>query len=199
MEDLFADGRLGRLRGYGRDGFPDGSWVRDASELRTVPGRAVDLVTLDTYRDFELDFEWRVAPGGNSGVIYRVVESAEPAWTTGPEYQILDDDLHRDGANPLTSAGALYDLLAPAPGKRLSPVGDWNAGRVVVRDGIVEHWLNGAVVVRYEWAGEEVRRLIAASKFRDLAGFMSASEGRLVLQHHGEEAAFREVRVRRLG
>ena len=125
--------------------------------------------------------------------MYRVVETAEPAWTTGPEYQILDDALHPDGRDPTTSAAALYDLIAPATNKRLEPVGSFNRGRIVVRDGRVEHWLNGERVVSYDWDDPTVRDLVAASKFADLDGFMAAESGQVAFQHHGEEAAFREA------
>ena len=151
------------------------------------------MITPGTFGDFELEFEWRVAPGGNSGVMYRVVETAEPAWTTGPEYQVLDDALHPDGRDSTTSAAALYDLIAPATNKRLEPVGSFNRGRIVVRDGRVEHWLNGERVVSYNWDGSAVRELVAASKFAGLEGFMAAESGHVVFQHHGEEAAFRDI------
>jgi hypothetical protein len=101
---LFDGVHTDPLRGYGMDGFPADRWVVEGGELRTVPGSGIDLVTRDTYGDFELEFEWRVASGGNSGVMYRVVETAEPAWTTGPEYQVLDDELHPDGRTPTTSS-----------------------------------------------------------------------------------------------
>ena len=168
---LFDGTATDALRGYGMDGFPADRWVVEDGELRTVPGSGIDLVTHDTFGDFELEFEWRVAPGGNSGVMYRVVETAEPAWTTGPEYQVLDDALHPDGREPTTSAAALYDLIAPEPNKRLEPVGSFNRGRIVVQDGRVEHWLNGELVVTYDWDDPAVRDLVAASKFASLDGF----------------------------
>ena len=143
----------GRSLGRRRRRAPHGARLRDR------------LITRDTFGDFELEFEWRVAPGGNSGVIYRVVETAEPAWTTGPEYQVLDDEQHPDGRDPTTSAAALYDLIAPATNKRLEPVGSFNVGRIVVRDGRVEHWLNGELVVTFGWNDPAVRDLVAASKF----------------------------------
>ena len=174
------------------------SWVVEDGELHAVPGAGVDLITRETFGDFELEFEWRVSPGGNSGVIYRVVENDAPSWTTGPEYQVLDDAGHPDGQDPRTAAAALYGLIAPNGDKRLEPVGTFNAGRIVVDDGHVEHWINGSRVVEYEWDGADVRSLIAASKFRDLPGFMSADAGGVVLQHHGEEAWFRNIRIRRL-
>lgn len=195
---LFDGAEVAGLRGYGHDEFPVDHWAIEDGALRTIPGPGVDLITDASYADFELEFEWRVSPGGNSGVIYRVVESAEPAWVSGPEYQILDDELHPDGRNPATSAAALYDLLAPGPGKHLESVGDYNTGRIVVRDGHVEHWLNGDLVVEYEWDGPAIRERIAGSKFATLAGFMRQPAGQVVFQHHGEEAWLRAIRIRPL-
>jgi hypothetical protein len=195
--DLFDGSSTAGFRGYGQDSFPS-SWVVDSGELHALPGAGVDLITRDTFTDFELEFEWRVSPGGNSGVMYRVVEDDAPSWTSGPEYQVLDDVGHIDGRDPRTSAGALYGLIAPNGDKRLEPVGSFNTGRIVLDGGRVEHWLNGSRVVEYEWNGDDVRSLVDASKFRDLLGFMSAEGGAVVLQHHGEEAWFRNIRIRRL-
>ena len=198
-EVLFDGAATGALRGYGRNGFPAERGVVEDGELRTVPGSGIDLVTRETFGDFEIEFDWRVAPGGNSGVMYRVTETSEPAWTSGPEYQVLDDALHPDGSDPATSAAALYDLIAPATNKRLEPVGSFNRGRIVVRDGRVEHWLNGELVVTFGWDNPAVRDVVAASKFAEFKGFMAAESGHIVFQHHGEEAAFRDIRIRSLG
>jgi hypothetical protein len=194
---LFDGTSANALRGYGMDGFPGDRWLIADGELRTVPGLGVDLITRDAFGDFELEFEWRVAPGGNSGVMYRVAETPDPAWTTGPEYQVLDDEQHPDGQDPTTSAAALYDLIAP-PEKRLEPVGSFNTGRIVVQDGRVEHWLNGEPVVSYGWDDPATRELIEASKFAQHEGFMAQESGHVVFQHHGEEAAFRAIRIRAL-
>jgi hypothetical protein len=194
---LFDGGSTDAFRAYGGPEFP-ARWVVDGDSLATVPGPTVDLVTRETYDDFELEFEWRVAPGGNSGVMYRVAETGQPSWTSGPEYQVLDDAGHPDGRRPETSAAALYDLVAPDAGTVLAPVGEYNEARIVVRDDRVEHWLNGKRALAYQWGGPEIRALVAASKFRDLPGFMAEADGHIVLQHHGEAAWFRQVRIRPL-
>jgi hypothetical protein len=194
---LFDGASTDALRGYGQNGFPS-SWAVQDGELRTVPGSGVDLITRETFADFELEFDWRVSPAGNSGVMYRVIESDQPSWASGPEYQVLDDDGHPDGGDPKTVAAALYGLIAPSGKNRLEPVGTYNTGRIVVERGHVEHWLNGSLVVEYDWGGAEVRALIEASKFATEPAFMSADAGGIVLQHHGEEAWFRNVRIRRL-
>jgi len=195
---LFDGQRTAGLRAYGGDDFPADHWRIGGGRLSAIPGPGVDLVTNETFADFELEFLWAVASGGNGGVIYRVIESDQPSWASGPEYQILDDAAHADGVDPVTSAGAVYDLLAPGAGKRLASVGEDNIGRIVVRDGSVEHWLNGDLIVAYEWAGPDVRAKIAASKFRDLPDFMAAETGHVVLQHHGEEVSFGSIRIRPL-
>jgi len=194
---LFDGSSTAALRGYGAEAFP-ASWAVEDGELHALPGTGVDLITRETFGDFELEFDWRVSPGGNSGVLYRVVESDAPSWTTGPEYQVLDDSEHPDGRDPLTSAAALYGLIAPNADKRLESVGTFNAGRIVVRGGQVEHWLNGSRVIDYDWNGADVRTLVGDSTFRDLPGFMAADPGGVVIQHHGEEVWFRNVRIRRL-
>jgi hypothetical protein len=201
MEDawiaLFDGSSTAALRGYGEEAFPT-SWVVEDGELHALPGSGVDLITRDTFGDFELEFDWRVSPGGNSGILYRVVEGEGPSWTSGPEYQVLDDALHPDAQDPRTAAAALYGLIAPNADKRLKPVGAFNAGRIVVSGGRVEHWLDGSPVVTYEWQGSDVRSLVEASKFRGTPGFMSADAGAVVIQHHGEEVWFRNIRIRPL-
>jgi hypothetical protein len=196
--DLFDGVRTAGLRGYGQATFPADRWVIEAGRLMTVPGPGTDLVTEDTYGDFELEFTWAVEQGGNSGVMYGVAEGDQPAWTTGPEYQLLDDMGHPDGSNPATSAASLYALIAPAPTRTLHPYGELNEGLIVVRDGHVEHWLNGDLAVAYDWGSDDIRARIEASKFRDLPGFMATPTGRIVVQHHGEGAWFERIRVRPL-
>lgn len=196
---LFDGTSTDAWRAYGGDAFPSASWAVVDGALATVPGSGVDLISRETFTDFELEFAWRVTPAGNGGVMIRVAESDQPSWTTGPEYQVLDDALHPDGGRPETSAGALYDLVAPFADKVLAPVGQFNEARIVVRDGHVEHWLGGVEILAYDWASDATRTLIAASKFRDFPGFMAQEEGHVVLQHHGEAVAYRDVRIRRLG
>jgi hypothetical protein len=197
-EVLFDGTAPSGLRGYKQEGFPSAHWVVVDGALKTVPGKAVDLITAKKYRNFELEFEWKVAPGGNSGVMYNVAETAGPTYMTGPEFQVLDDDRHPDGKNPKTTAGALYGLVAPSPAKNLKPVGEWNTAKIVMKDGRGEHWINGAKIVEFTWGSEEVKALIQQSKFRDWPDFMSQTEGHIAFQHHGEEAWYRSIRVREL-
>jgi hypothetical protein len=101
-------------RGYQRNIFPEGSWVSEDGMLRTVAeAEPIDLITRQQYRHFDLSLEWRVARGGNSGVLYRVTEALPYTWQSGLEMQLLDDAHHPDGQRPETSAGALYGLITP--------------------------------------------------------------------------------------
>ena len=200
---LFDGKEPNGLRAFKGEGFPSKGWINDHGALKTVPkeqgGQVTDLITVEKFRDFELDLEWKVAPGGNSGVMYRVAELDKgPAWFTGPEMQILDDGKHPDGRNPKTSAGSLYALIAPNAKKKLKPVGEFNAARLVFKDNHVEHWLNGAKIVEYTWGSPEVKALAAESKFKDKPRFMGEPEGHIVFQHHGQEFWVRNIRVRRL-
>jgi hypothetical protein len=195
---LFDGKSTDAWRGYKRDSFPEKGWAIDNGALKTVVGGdRVDLITKEKYKDFELELEWRVSPGGNSGIIYLVTEDQSETYQTGPEMQVLDDEKHRDGKNSLTSAGSLYALIAPGT-KKLQPVGGWNEARLVIRNGKVEHWLNGAKLLEYELGSEQLKGLIAQSKFKDMPRFAQNREGHIALQHHGEEVWYRNIRVRRL-
>jgi hypothetical protein len=200
---VLFDGRsTSAWRGYSRDAFPAGCWTIEGDTLKTVAGGKgpCDLVTREPYRDFELELEYKLAPGGNSGVLYRVAElPGEPSWHSGPEMQILDDDKYRDNS-PKNWTGALYDMIAAPRDKVVHPVGEWNKVRVVVRDNHVEHWLNGRKAVEYDLGSDALKTRVAGSKFKDMPRFAREPEGYIALQHHdGGDVWFRNVRVRALG
>jgi hypothetical protein len=196
---LFDGKDTSAWKGYKQEQFPATQWIIDDGALKTVKGSTpIDLVTREKYKDFDLSFEWKVPPGGNSGVIYNVDEAGRAPWHSGPEYQVLDDAKHPDGKNPKTSAGSLYALIAPNDKKTLKPVGQWNESRIVAKNGHVEHWLNGARVVEYDWNDPQVRADVKKSKFGEHATFMAKNEGHIVFQHHGEEVWYRNIRVKRL-
>jgi hypothetical protein len=196
---LFDGGSTQAWRGYNRDSFPAGDWVVEDGALKTVPRakEGCDLVTRERYRDFELTLEWKVGPGGNSGILYRAAElpAPTPVWHSAPELQILDDTAHSGGeANALS--GALYDLVTPI-GKVLRPVGEWNQAGVLVRGNHVEHWLNGKKVLEYELGSAALAARIGQSKFKNMPRFARERKGHVALQHHGEEVWFRDIRIRK--
>jgi len=197
-EVLFDGKDTAKWRGYKSEKFPEKGWKVEDGTLRHVAGQGGgDIVSREKYGDFELRFEWKVSPGANSGVIYRVSEEPGATYETGTEYQVLDDDKHGDGKNPKTAASALYALIAANGEKALKPVGGWNKGRIVVKGNHVEHWLNKKKVVEYQWGGPETVKLIAASKFKDMPGFAKNATGHIALQDHGDDVWFRKIKIRK--
>ncbi len=195
---LFDGKSTSAWRGYKQQGFPEKGWTIDDGALKTiVGGEHVDLITKRKFRNFELELEWKVSPGGNGGIFYRGSEDGAEIWYSAPEIQVLDDDRHPDGKNPKTSAGALYALIAPV-GKKLRPVGEFNQFKLVLRGQHAEHWLNGSKVVEYELGSNTLRDLISKSKFKDKPNFSRLEEGYIGIQHHGQEVWYRNIRVKEL-
>jgi hypothetical protein len=211
---LLFDGRtFDGWRGLGHDSVPTAHWQIENGAIRKVPSgeiprmadgqpaRGGDLMTTETFTDFELSWEWKIGRAGNSGVKYNVSEQLSMAAAPnhaalGFEYQLLDDDLHEDNKVLSHRAGALYDLIAPNASKTLKPVGDWNVSRIVFRGSHGEHWLNGAKIVEFELGTPRMDSLLAKSKYRDIKNFAQRRAGHVVLQDHGEEVYFRSIKAR---
>lgn len=194
---LFNGKDLSGWRGYKTE-VPPGRWrVQNGALVLGTEGTPGDLVTIEQFGDFDLEFEWKIAPGGNSGVFYFVQEdsAARHVWSTGAEMQVLDDEKHADGKLPSHRAGALYDLIAPSKAAARPP-GSWNSARITVRNGRIEHWLNGTMVVSTQWGDQQWNDLVAGSKFKAMPGFAKLTRGHLALQDHGDQVAFRNIRVR---
>lgn len=194
---LLFDGKtLDAWRGFGRDDVPDGWQIVDGALTRVGPGG--DIITRETFENFELSLDWRIAPGGNSGIFYHVQEQGYSAvWQTGPEMQILDNAGHPDGQDPSTSAGANYALHAPI-GDTTRPVGAYNRAKIVVRGKHTQYWLNGVKVVEFEKDSDDWKKRVAASKFAQMRGFGRYSRGHIALQDHGDRVQFRNIKIRRL-
>ena len=193
---LFDGETVTGLRGYKQVGFPN-SWEIVDGTLKTIPGYGVDLISVDIYSNFELELEWKVPEGGNSGIFYFATEEGDYIWQSAPEMQVLDDKKHSDGKNTLTSAGALYAMIAP-PKSVVNPVGEFNQVRIKVKDNHVEHWLNGTKVVEYEYQSDAMWDLVAKSKFNTMPLFAKASEGHIGIQGDHGEIWYRNIRIRKL-
>lgn len=193
---LLFDGRTpSSWRAYRGEALPKQGWVvRDAALVHEAGGGGGDLVSVAEYGEFDFRFAFRVAAKANSGVMWHVTEANDTTYMSGPEYQVFDDL----GSRPSQKhgVGALYDLVAPE-GAAVRPAGQWNDGRIVVHGGRVQHWLNGVRVVDAPCAGPEWTAMVQASKFRDWP-FGTAARGRLALQDHGDEVAFRNLRIKEL-
>jgi len=212
---LFDGATLNGWRGLGYDTVPTAHWNVIGGAIHKIatsnvakmpdgqPANGGDLMTVDTFGDFELSFQWKVMPGSNSGVKYNVSEeyslaNASNHAALGFEYQVLDDSLNDDNKVATHRAGALYDLIAPNSAKRLMPVGQWNTLRIVLRGQHVEHWLNGAKIVEFDLGTARVDSALAKSKYRSIKGFADRRTAHLVLQDHNDEVYFRDIKVREL-
>ena len=154
-------------------------------------GRGGDIVTKESFKDFVLEFEWKISKRGNSGVKYRVQGNV------GLEYQVLDDNEHPDRMKPSHRAASFYDLLQAPDDKPLKPVGEWNHGKIVADGTKLEHWLNGKLVVSLDQSTDQWKKLFEASKYRKRENF-GAVASPILLQDHGDAVWFRNLRIRKL-
>jgi len=186
----------------------DGTLVCPKSNGRPN-GSGGDLVTDAKFADFEFTFEWRIAAGGNSGVQYFFDEGRRPTGKPlykgdtgdspiGFEYQVLDDATYPDANHgSLRRTGAIYDLFATGKA-RPEAVGQWNQSRIVVRGDHVEHWLNGVKSAQCDKGSPAYKRALAASKYHVIKDFAAKGPTALALQDHGEEVAYRNLKVREI-
>jgi hypothetical protein len=196
-DSLLGDNLSSEWRGYRRSDLPSGWQMVDGALTRVAQGG--DIITRETYDNFELTLDWKISPGGNSGIFFRVVEDStlNAVYLTGPEMQVLDNGGHADGKTPSTSAGSNFALHAPSR-DLTKPVGEWNQARLLVNGPHVEHWLNGEKVVEYELWSDDWKERVQASKFKAWPRYGMARSGHIALQDHGDWVAFRNIRIRRI-
>jgi len=207
---LFDGVSLKGFKGYRTDAPGAGWQVQDGAIVRT--DRAGDLLTTETFDSFELQLEYRISPGGNSGLMFHVTEEADRPWQTGPEVQILDNATGKDPQQ----AGWLYQLYQPKPPKwaaRLDqaaglaaadvvdatrPAGEWNQLYLRVTPGSGEVCLNGVSYYKFVIGNDDWNKRVAASKFAKYPQFGKTGRGHICLQDHGDEVAYRSLKMRRL-
>jgi hypothetical protein len=197
-------------RGAYKEKFPENGWQIADGELRVLKsagGESInggDIVTTEEFGAFDLQFEFKLTPGANSGVKYFVTESeGNKGSAIGLEYQVLDDVLHPDAKQGVVgnrTLASLYDLIPSLKIQRgQRKIGEWNWGRVVVYpDNRVEHWLNGYKVIEYIRGNNIYQALVARSKYAQWENFGMAEKGRILLQDHGDAVAFRSVKIKKL-
>jgi hypothetical protein len=200
------------------DKFPEHGWsmkdglltVHDNKGEESAGGG--DIITTKRYSDFELLADFRMTPGANSGIKIFVQPSLSPidkktgkptavGSAIGAEFQILDDAKHPDaklGRDGNRTLGSLYDLMAAPANKTAPAIGEWNHARILSQGRHVEFWLNGQKTVEFERGSEEFRKLVAESKYKNIPGFGEWADGHILLQEHGNEVAFRNLKIREL-
>jgi hypothetical protein len=197
---LFDGQSLAGWRLYGK---PAGTtigpgWKVEGGILKKIAGiKTGDIITEQTFDNFELSWEWRIEKEANNGVKYFVTESRPAA--PGHEYQMIDDDAPKWASlHAESKTASFYEVLAPAADRPLNPAGQWNRSRIIVRGQTVEHWLNDRRVLTYELGSAAVKAGIAKSKFAKYPDFGQKIRGHIMLTDHGDEAWFRAIKVREL-
>jgi hypothetical protein len=186
-------------RGYNKPDMTGLRWKLENGALCLPPSDgsdtrgARDIISTNTFGDFDLSWQWQVQPGSNSGVKYFVVEKGDSA--IGHEYQIIDDTRHPDAKISTERQTASFYDVKSATSHPTKPVGEWNTSRVLVRGNHVEHWLNGMKVLEYELGSPEILAAVKDSKFKDVAGFGTKKPGHILLQDHGDAVCYRSVKI----
>ena len=184
------DGRFAGAwwRGYKKETLPEG-WKAENGAL--VCRKGGDIVTKEKFENFELSIEWKIGEAGNSGIMFRVVETDKPPYETGPEAQIQDNVKGKDPQK----AGWLYQFYQSEK-DATKPVGEWNLFKLVVDHNKCQHWLNGVKYCEYEIGSADWNEKLAKSKFAKMPGFATTANGHICLQDHGDEVAFRNIKIR---
>ncbi|MDF1573519.1 MAG: DUF1080 domain-containing protein [Bacteroidales bacterium] len=208
--ELLFDGKTSHgWRGFKKEAFPAEGWhVVDGSLMIEYSGTgekgfAGDVITVQEFENFELSIDWKISEGGNSGILFYVTESDsyQASWHTAHEIQVLDDfgydDIHDYVPNLRQISGALYDLYTPSRAAS-KPVGEWNTARIKIKNGHLQHWLNGIQVLDLQLWSEHWKERVAGSKFSEYPDFGLARRGSIGLQDHGQQVWFRNIKIREL-
>ncbi len=163
----------------------------DKSDLRA------DIITKDQYENFELSIDWKIAPKGNSGIMYHVTEEQNAAYLTGPEYQLIDDEGYPDKLENWQKTGADYAMYT-AVKNAAKPVGEYNTTKIVVKGAHREHWLNGVKVVEFEAWSDDWKKRKSEGKWKDTPSYGMAKKGYICLQDHGSGVWFKNIKLRKL-
>ncbi len=177
-------------------------WTFENGILGTSGGNS-DLVTNEQFGDFVLEFEYKVQPGGNSGIIYKSIEDKNDkalfsTYASGPEYQLIDDEGYPQQLQEAQKTGANYDIHEPLVKGKSKPAGEWNTGKIEVKNDRIRHWLNGTLVADYRYGTPEWQQAVAKSKFAEWPYAKAHKMGHIALQDHGDKVWFRKLTIRKL-
>ncbi|WP_339710341.1 DUF1080 domain-containing protein [uncultured Kriegella sp.] len=214
---LLFDGKtFDGWRGMGRNDVQNELWKIDNGTIRKLNSEEVaplpdgkafeggDLITIKTYANYELYFEWKILKAGNTGLKYNVSEAFSQKHGSqysalGFEYQLLDDadTLYAGKLKPTQYTGSLYDMVPPKNAKT-NPVGTFNSSRILINGNHAEHWLNGIKVLEYEFGSKHLDSLFKMSKYNDYRNFIDKRSGHIVLQNHKDDAWFKNIKIREI-
>ena len=193
---LFDGQTLTGWQPIGKPGETIKGWVvQDGAIFHAKAAGGGDIITTEQYGDFELTWEWKIGEAGNSGLKYNLPDATKGV---GFEYQLVDDEKNPDGnrGGKLHVTASLYDLIEPSADRKVKPVGEWNESRLVVKGNHVEEWLNGVKTVEFECGSDDLKARIAKSKFKAVENFGVKTKSPILLQDHGDEIAFRSIKLR---
>ena len=190
---LFDGQTTAGWRSYGKATFPEKGWRVKDGWLEKIDGEnGGDIMTTDTFTDFELEWDWKIVPKGNNGIKYFILQERNAA--IGHEYQMMDDM----GQSGVHSTASFYEVLPPSEDKPMKPAGEINHSRIRVQGTHVEHWLNGQKVLSYELGSPEVMKGVQKSKFRNVEKFGTKIRGHILLTDHRDGCWFRNIKIREL-
>lgn len=207
-ELLFDGSTLNGWKRYNSDtigplwSVKEGAILCDGSGLGEGSGNmGGSLMTTKTFGNFELVVEWKITPGGNSGILYHVIEGPQYKhdYETGPEYQVMDDAGWKGGElTPAQKVGSNYDMFEAPDTKKVMPVGEWNTSRIVYNNGHVEHYLNGEKTVEFEEGSDDYNQRYQKSKWVGYPDWNKSKVGAISLQDHGAPVYYRSIKIRSL-
>jgi len=202
--DLFDGKSLAGWHGYNKGTDSVNNWIIEDGALVCLGASehdtGGDIVTEREFANFELEWEWKLEAGSNSGVMYHVVEDPKykGPYETGPEYQMIDDEGWPGGLEEWQKTGVDYAMNLASDKKVVKPIGEWNSSKIVYNDGHVEHWLNGDKIVEFEVGTDEWNKEKAEGKWKDFPDYASVKKGKIALQDHGKKAYFKNIRIKEL-
>lgn len=198
---LFDGKTLNGWHGFNKTGAIPNWAIEDGAMVclgAAADAHGGDIVTDAEYENFELKWDWKITKGGNSGVMYHVIESKKytAPYETGPEYQMIDDIGFPEKLEDWQKTGADYAMTTPNEKKKLKPVGEWNNSRIVFNKGHVEHWLNGEKIVSFNAWDDTWKNKKETGKWKEYPDYGAAKKGHIALQDHGNKVYFKNIMIR---